>query len=222
MDGDATVRGHSRVRVLVAGPHPLFADALGALLATLPGIECLGRIDSLASPPAPFAETQPDLVLLVLPDVAELRTPLALQEQHADVRVLCLAPSWTPSDAFAFLQAGAVGCLSTDITPDQFAVAVRQAARGEVTLPPDLSQALIARLVRDRSAPAGSYQDLSPREREVLTLACQGLSNKEIGQRLFLSVRTIENHLASIYSKLGVRSRTEAAVLAVQRGWAAR
>ena len=93
--------------------------------------------------------------------------------------MLFLAPTWTLDQALAALQAGAIGCLSAGITAGELVVALRQAARGEVTL----------------------------------------LSNKETAQRLFLSVRTVENYLAYIYGKLGVHSRTEAAVLALQQGW---
>jgi len=148
--------------------------------------------------------------------------------ENSHLRVLCLSPTWTPQEALAALQAGAIGCLSGGITAAELAVALRQAARGEVTLSPDLARDLIARLAQactergrsDQPPPAaGPEETLTPREQEVLKLVCHGLSNKEIAQRLLLSVRTVENHLANIYGKLGVRSRTEAAVLALQRGW---
>lgn len=133
--------------------------------------------------------------------------------------MLCLAPAWSSDQALAALQAGVVGCLSMHITPDELAVALRQAARGKMTLSSDLARDLIAHLAQGQPLPAVPYESLTPREQEVLALVCHGLSNKEIAQRLYLSVRTVENHLANIYGKLGVRSRTEAAVLAVQRGW---
>jgi DNA-binding NarL/FixJ family response regulator len=232
----------------VAGSYSLLNEALSALLAGLPGIQLTGRATDLTPLLAPVPEAPPDLVLLACPQSADLEGLPALQRQHPQTRVLCLSLTWTPEQALAALQAGAIGCLSASITVDELAITLRQAARGEVTLSPDLARDLIARLAQwepkcggaacpgrqarevqgDSFAPlhpcppapiAGPYESLTPREQELLKLVCQGLSNKEIAQHLFLSVRTVENHLASIYGKLGVRSRTEAAVLALQRGW---
>jgi DNA-binding NarL/FixJ family response regulator len=106
-----------------------------------------------------------------------------------------------------------------DASAEELAVAVRQIARGDVVLAPHLTRALVSRLAGERPSAKSSSSLLSAREHEILHLVTQGLSNKEIGQRLFLSVRTVENHLASTYAKLGVRSRTEAAVMAMQQGW---
>ncbi|MFQ5813537.1 MAG: LuxR C-terminal-related transcriptional regulator [Anaerolineae bacterium] len=223
------------IRLFVVGPHSLLNEALCALLAGLPGIELAGQTKDLATLQAAVTETPPHLVLLASPlaadpsaklractersEVASLEQLPALHRQHPQLRVLCLSLTWTAHEALAALQAGAIGCLSAGITADELAVALRQAARGEMTLSPDLARDLIAHLAQDQPPLAGPEESLTPREQEVLKLVCDGLSNKEIAQRLLLSVRTVENHLANIYSKLGVRSRTEAAVLALQRGW---
>ncbi len=209
------------VRVFVVGPHPLLSEALSALLADLPGIEFAGQAVDLAALPASLSEARQQLVLLICARSADRKELRALHQKHPHLRVLCLALAWRPHEADA-LRAGAIGCLSADITADELAVALRQAARGEVTLSPDLARGFIAQMAQDPqqlpySAP--SYERLSDREIEILSLVCGGLSNKEVAQRLYLSVRTVENHLANIYKKLGVRSRTEAAVLAMQRGW---
>jgi len=210
-----------RIRVFVVGPYSLFDEALWALLAGLPGIELAGKTTNLATLSALLPEPPPDLVLLTCPQPTDLERLPVLHWENSHLRVLCLSPTWTPQEALAALQAGAIGCLSGGITTAELAVALRQAARGGVTLSPDLARGLIARLAQDQlqPPPTGPYESLTPREQEVLNLVCHGLSNKEIGQRLLLSVRTVENHLANIYGKLGVRSRTEAAVLALQRGW---
>lgn len=207
------------IRVCVVGPHSLLNEALCALLAELPGIELAGQTEDLATLQAAVTETPPHLVLLASPRAADLEHLPALHRQHPQLRVLCLSLTWTTHAALAALQAGAIGCLSAGITANELAVALRQAARGEMTLSPDLARDLIARLAQQQPPPAGPEETLTPREQEVLKLVCHGLSNKEIAQRLLLSVRTVENHLANIYHKLGVRSRTEAAVLALQRGW---
>jgi DNA-binding NarL/FixJ family response regulator len=192
-------------------------ESLCALLAGLPGIQLAGRAADLAA--LLVLEGPLDIVLLACPQPADMERLPALQRQHPHLRVLCLSLTWTPDQALATLQAGAIGCLSTDITADELAIALRQAARGETTLSPDLARDLIACLAQNQPLMSGPYETLTPREQEVLELVCHGLSNKEVAQRLFLSVRTVENHLANIYGKLGVRSRTEAAVLAVQQGW---
>ena len=213
---DGELRQPSRyIRVLVVSPYLLLGKALVALLTGLPRVEPVGRVAALATLPTPF----PDLVLLACPRPTDLEQLATLHQEHPQARVLCLSPAWTSDQALVALQAGAVGCLSMHISPDELAVALRQAARGEVTLSPDLARDLITRLAQNEPPPSSPLGNLSPREREILQLVCDGLSNKEIAQRLYLSVRTVENHLANIYRKLGVRSRTEAAVLAMQQGW---
>jgi len=214
-----TLQRRDPIRVFVVSPHRLLGEALSALMAALPGIEPIGQVEDAAALMASSLRKAPDLVLLACPQPVALKELSTLARACPQARVLYLAPIWTADQALAVLQAGAVGCLSMNIAPDELAVALRQAARGETTLSPDLARDLIARLAQEQPPSPGPYDRLTPREQEVLKLVCYGLSNKEIAQHLYLSVRTIENHLASIYRKLGVRSRTEAAVLAVQRGW---
>jgi NarL family two-component system response regulator LiaR len=205
------------IRVYVVTPHSLLGESLWALLAGLPGIQPVDQtanLTALAAPDGPL-----DIVLLACPQPIDMEQLPTLQRQHPHLKVLCLSLTWTPDQALATLQAGAIGCLSASINADELAIALRQAARGETTLSPDLARDLIARLAQNQPLMSGPYETLTPREQEVLELVCHGLSNKEVAQRLFLSVRTVENHLANIYGKLGVRSRTEAAVLATQQGW---
>jgi DNA-binding NarL/FixJ family response regulator len=133
--------------------------------------------------------------------------------------VLLFAPNWPISQVREVLQAGAAGCLDAEMSLEELAAALRQSARGEIALSPSLQRALILVMVGGEKTEMRSFETLSAREKEVLTLVCEGLSNKQIAQRLYISIRTVENHLARLYSKLGVNSRTEAAVLALQKGW---
>jgi DNA-binding NarL/FixJ family response regulator len=133
--------------------------------------------------------------------------------------VLLLSLDWTLSQVQAALQAGVIGCLSADMSAEDLGNALRQAVRGEITLSRELQKNLIMMLAEEGQTDKLSFEDLSLREKEVLILVCEGLSNKQIAQRLYLSVRTVENHLANIYTKLEVESRTEAAVFALQQGW---
>ena len=210
---------HVTVRVIVVGPFPLFDAALAALLAGVPGFDLAGSAAEPAALPGSLLESGADLLLVVCPRPADLEWLSTHGQRHSHVGVLCLALSWTLDQALATLRAGAIGCLSASISADELSVALRQAARGEVTISQDLARDIITHLAQDKPIAAGPYERLTSREQEVLGLVCDGLSNKEIAQRLFLSVRTVENHLANVYGKLGVRSRTEAAILAVQRGW---
>ena len=94
--------------------------------------------------------------------------------------------------------------------------AIRQVARGESYWPPELAQQVVSSLANTESSRVSLIEPLTDREREVLQLVAQGLSNKDIAQKLYLSVRTVEGHLANIYGKLQVKSRTEAALWAMQ------
>lgn len=200
-------RPGDRIAVRVTAPHELLGRAFAALLSAWPGFR--------------IAEGSPhsaaDLVLLVCPQAPHAASLLTeIRRQRPGYRVVCLVTEVTPTDVVALLRAGAIGCVSAGLTPDELAAALRQAARGEVTLSADLSRQVIAELTRALEPGPDAVARLSRREEEILGLLCDGLTNKEIGQRLYLSVRTVENHLASLYSKLGVRTRTEAAVTALR------
>jgi len=207
MSGSDEQRRTEGIGVYVAGPQLLLDQAVADLLSRLPGFKVAGDDSNQAAP---------ELVLLVCPERPDAASLVAeLRRAHPNSGVVCLFAGCTPADAVAMLQAGAIGCVSGHVTSDQLATALRQAARGEVTLSADLAQQVIAQLASAEQTRPGRVAHLTPREDEILQFVCQGLANKEIGQRLFLSVRTVENHLLSIYTKLGVRTRTQAAVTAL-------
>jgi NarL family two-component system response regulator LiaR len=101
----------------------------------------------------------------------------------------------------------------------ELAQALIAVGRGEIVLPPELASNVMMALARGGSQPKETVEPLTDREQEVITLLAQGLTNKDIAQSLFLSVRTIEAHLRNVYSKLDITSRTEAVLWAVQHGY---
>ncbi len=202
------------IRGYLAGPHRLLNQALCAALAEIADISLTEGQPHKADTPS-----QATVILLVLPETTTLLSRLERAfDQHPDHKVLILLTGWQPELALAALQAGAAGLLTTNLTPGEMATAMRQAARGELVLSPEIQHAIVKALSgAAQPMPPAPLETLSKREQEVLILLAEGLSNKQIAQRLYLSVRTVENHLRRIYHKLGVSSRTEAAVLAVQQ-----
>jgi len=134
--------------------------------------------------------------------------------------LLVIADELNESDVLAWLEQGVLGCIERDASLPELLNAMRQVAGGEVSLPQAVALRLVARMARQAPPEEKVLPDpLSEREQEVLALLAQGLSNKEIAQRLYLSVRTVEGHLVNMYGKLGVHSRTEAALYAIIQGW---
>jgi DNA-binding NarL/FixJ family response regulator len=117
------------------------------------------------------------------------------------------------------LQAGATGFISRDASVGDLARAIIAAGRGEIVLPPEIAVQSLMALAQGQTVEHEMVAPLSERETEVLRLLAQGFTNKDIAQALILSVRTVEAHLRAIFAKLGVSSRTEAALWAVQHGY---
>jgi len=135
------------------------------------------------------------------------------------VGLLCLVDGYDLSQIVTLLQAGAVAILSRNATLPELTRALIAASRGEIVLPPELAAQVLAALARGGLRPQQNIETLTDRERDVLTLLAKGMTNKDIAQTLFLSVRTVEAHLRNIYGKLDVASRTEAVLWAVQHGF---
>lgn len=188
---------HPSIRVAIGGGNAIERAGLAALLNSYPGIDVV-LLDH-HEPPNVFVwdagsdlsrlpNFLPDLFLLVLVDKVEVA-------------------SFPP---------GVMGLISKDESPEALGVAIRQVARGQQYLSPSLAFSIL-RQQSQRDAPTiVDLKILTEREREILDLLSKGLSNKAIAARLYLSVRTVEGHLNKLYARLGVRSRTEAVIFAMQ------
>lgn len=189
------------IRVLIAGPRALVRAGLAALLHDQPQIELAGAVAEI--PSTATSLTGVDVLLLDPGDTRARAFP-----------VPCLVLLARSEDAPAWLAAGsAMSVILETSSQHELLDALRQTVRGEPYFPRALTDAVAARTAV--AAPA-LVEPLTDREREVVALLAQGLSNKDIAQKLYLSVRTVEGHLANIYGKLQVRSRTEAVVWAIQ------
>jgi DNA-binding CsgD family transcriptional regulator len=188
----------NKITVAVGGGHELDRAGRVALLLGLPGLH-------VVSP-----QKNPQVLIW------EMRTEAdGLPVVPSGTAVLLLIEQIN----FDRLPATILGLFSPDESPAALGVAIRQVARGEQYLSPSLATALLERQQTNTlqiNATQKKVDELSEREREILNLLAEGLSNKIIAARLYLSVRTIEGHLANIYSRLGVHSRTEAMLIAVK------
>lgn len=202
------------LHLCVLGGPTLWRLGLQALLTGQPN---LAKVTQAADPTR--VGDPPDVFLLDSRSVDELLP--AVLASFPQPNLLIIADELNESTVMTWLEQGILGCLERDASLPALLNAIRQVAAGEASLPQTLAVRLVTRLARQSSTLTETVlpEALSEREREVLILLAQGLSNKEIAQSLYLSVRTVEGHLAKIYDKLGVHSRTEAALYAVRRGW---
>ncbi|MDX2004171.1 MAG: response regulator transcription factor [Meiothermus sp.] len=190
------------ITLAVMSEKPLLRLGLGALLAAVPGLEVLLE-------GADYRQAQ---ILLVDSALPGLETLLE-QGRTAPFRPLVVAPEDNVVEAEHLLHRGAWGYVPLTSPLPELVECVLEVVRGEVGLPARLSRQLLSRMARAApQAPQATLEPLSEREREILSLLCQGRSNKAIAQKLYLSVRTVEGHLANLYAKLGVNSRTQAAL----------
>ena len=212
-----------RIKVLIVDDHPVFRDGLRQALQSrkeLQVIAAAGGGEEMWR--ALRAHGRPHIVLMdvEMPGENGIELTRALLEKYPDVRVVMLTAFSDSERVFAALKAGAVGYLLKNVSPDEIRATVERAAAGEPMLSGEIAGRVLREFERERREDRDRAQlaALTPREEEILKLLATGESNKEIGQRLFISDQTVKNHVASIFRKLQVNDRTKAALLAVKLG----
>jgi DNA-binding NarL/FixJ family response regulator len=210
-----------RIRVFLVDDHAVVRRGMRAYLAHLDDVEVLGEASNgkealdLIAVLEPKDEL-PDVVLmdLLMPHMDGIETTAALKSRYPSVEVVAVTSFLEEQKVRAALEAGASGYLLKDAEADEVAAAIRAAVRGEMHLDPAVARQLAASL----RAPKIDPVSLTPREREVVILIAEGRSNREIAKQLVVSERTARTHVSNILTKLGLASRTQAAMWAVKEG----
>jgi NarL family two-component system response regulator LiaR len=204
----------SAIRVVIVDDHDMVRRGLAAFLKAKPDLELVGQASNGKEALLVCEQAQPDVILmdLVMPEMSGAEATQAIRERCPEVQVIALTSFEEKELVQEALQAGAISYLLKNVSAHDLAEAIRAAYAGRPTLAPEAAQALI------QTASEGPTigHDLTPREREVLALMVEGLTNPGIAERLTVSRSTAKAHVSNILSKLGASNRAEAISLALQ------
>jgi two-component system, NarL family, response regulator LiaR len=204
------------IRILIVDDHAMLRRGLRFFLKGFDDLKLVGEASSGREAIALCAKTEPDVVLMdmVMPDLDGAVATELIRQQNPHIQVIALTSFQEQDLIKKALQAGAIGYLLKNVSANDLARAIRAAHAGQATLAPEATEILIQATRHKASLPDYGLTD---RQKEVLTLLVQGLSNAEIAERLVISLSTVKFHMRGILNKLGVSSRTEAVALALQQ-----
>ncbi len=209
------------VRVLIADDHPLFRKGLRTLLDSMPQMTVIGEATSGREAVEQAVALQPDVILLDLqmPDGGGLGAIRELAQRPANSRILVVTLFDDDESVFTALKAGARGYILKDADEAEMIRAIQAVAEGEAIFSPAIAARMMHYFAAPPTARAGdSLPELTEREREVLTLIARGYANAQIAEELTISLKTVRNHASSIFNKLQVADRAQAAIRAREAG----
>jgi DNA-binding NarL/FixJ family response regulator len=212
------------IQILLVDDQKLMREGLRILLELEPDLVVVGEAGNGQAALQAYADCQPDVVLMDvrMPGMDGVEATWRLRERWPEARIIILTTFDDEEFVFEGLRAGAMGYMLKDVSGGELADAVRKVAAGGALIEPSVARKVLAEFARlappVRTPETGLAEPLSEREREILQLLAQGLSNREIGERLSLAEGTVKNYVTNILQKMGVRDRTQAAVRARELG----
>jgi DNA-binding NarL/FixJ family response regulator len=209
------------IRVLIADDHPVFRDGMRGLLGSLPDMEVVGEASSGEQAIELARELQPDVILMdiQMPGINGIEATREIVHTRPRIGVLVVTMFEDDDSVFAAMRTGARGYLLKDSSGQEVGHAIRAVASGEAIFGPGVAQ----RLISFFSAPSPAvsrraFPELTEREEEILSLVAQGKTNQEIAKELFVSLKTVRNHVSNIFLKLQVADRAQAVIRAREAG----
>ncbi len=212
-----------KIKILLAEDHVIVREGTRELVQREPDMEVVAEADDGAEAVQLAGKLQPDVVIMdiALPKLNGIEATKQIKALYPATAVLILTAYDNDQYIFALLEAGAAGYLLKTVRGHELIDAIRAVSVGESVLHPKIARKVLSRFMPLATKPSEERvtELLSERELEVLKLAAKGMSNKDIAEQLCLSVRTVQSHLANIFTKLDVGSRTEAILCGLRRGW---
>jgi DNA-binding NarL/FixJ family response regulator len=206
------------IRVFLVDDHEIVRRGIADLINAESDLEVVGEAPTAGQAPGRIAATQPDVALLDvrLPDGSGIDLCRAIRSDHPEVRCLMLTAYADDEASYAAVLAGAAGYVLKDIRGQNLLDGIRRVARGESLLPRGTSERVVHALRTPPAAQSGA-PELTLRERQVLDAIAEGLTNRQIGDRLGLAEKTVKNYVSGLFAKLGLERRTQAAVYGAQQ-----
>ncbi|HEU5298185.1 MAG TPA: response regulator transcription factor [bacterium] len=212
----------ARIKVLVADDHAIVREGVRMILGREPDIEVVGEAGDGQQALDLVATVHPQVVIMdiSMPGVGGIEATQRLKATHPEVQVLALTMHEDETYVFQLLRAGAAGYVLKRAAAQDLVQAVRAAARGEAFLYPSIARKVVEDYLKrvESGEERERYDGLTTREKEILTLIAQGLSNQQIAEKLFISIKTVQTHRAHILEKLGLHDRTELVRYAIRKG----
>jgi NarL family two-component system response regulator LiaR len=211
----------NKIKVIIADDHALFREGTRSLIAQEKDMEVVGEASDGEETVRLVTELHPHVVLMdiAMPRLNGIEATKQIKADYPATAVLILTAYDNDQYVVALLEAGAAGYLLKNVGGKDLINAIRAVHAGEAVLHPTIAQKVFSRLGAGGRTPEASPAELSERELGILKLAAHGMSNQDIASQLYLSRRTIQSHLANIFRKMDVGSRTEAVLRALRQGW---
>ena len=209
-----------KIRVLIADDHPVFRFGLRSLIASIPEMEVVGEATSGESAIDEATHLKPDIILMDInmPGLNGIEATRRILATNPKIGILVIT-MFDDDSVFDAMQAGARGYILKGVDPEETVRAIHSVAKGEAIFSPKVAERLINYFsTKKTSTTSDTFPELTEREREVLELIAQGLTNTAIAELLVLSSKTVRNHVSNIFNKLQVSDRAQAIIRAREAG----
>ncbi|MDD4569727.1 MAG: response regulator transcription factor [Tepidanaerobacteraceae bacterium] len=212
----------NKIRVMIVDDHPLLREGIIKILSLEPSFEIVGEAEDGAQAIELARTTDVDIILMDvnMPNINGIVATKIIKKEKPGINIIALTIHNQEEYLFELIRCGISGYVLKDVRPDELIMTIKKIAKGQGFIPPSLTPRLfeeLSRLSKQEVEVAEDY-NLTAREQEVLQEMAQGLSNKEIGEKLFISEKTVKNHLTNIFQKLEVNDRTQALLFAIKHG----